>query len=343
MAGNILEFEKPLLELKNKIKELQSFMDEKEIDLSNEIKRLQKRAQNLRKEIYDNLEPWQILQISRHADRPLTADYIDYIVDDFVEIQGDRRYGDDKALIGGLGLIDGRPVTIMGHQKGKTTKQNLNRNFGMAHPEGYRKALRLMKQAEKFKRPVISLINTPGAYPGIGAEERGQAEAIAYNLMKMSALETPIIVIIIGEGGSGGALGIGLGDLNLMMEYSYYSVSSPEACAAILWKDANQAEEAASALKLTAPDLLKLDIIDKIIKEPPGGAHKNSELAAKILKAEITQAIQQLNNYSVEKLLRKRYQKYRNLGEYSVNSSNNKVSQLDKDNELSDIDKRSSG
>ena len=318
---NTLEFEKPLVELREKIEELKMFMDKKDIDLSEEIDRLKKRAKNLRKEIYSNLESWQILQIARHPKRPLTSNYIDFMCEDFMELRGDRRFSNDKALIGGVGIIEGSPVTILGHQKGKSTKENLNRNFGMAHPEGYRKALRLMKQAEKFDRPIINLINTPGAYPGIGAEERGQAEAIATNLQEMSELSVPIVVVIIGEGGSGGALGIGLGDEIMMLEYGYYSVSSPEACAAILWKDSEKASEAANALNLTAPDLLELDIIDKIIKEPPGGAHKDPARAAQILKKEIMNSIETLSEYNQEELLEKRYQKFRNMGKFN-NKSN---------------------
>ena len=311
-----LEFEKPLLELQNKIKELQSFMEEKDIDLSSEINKLKKRAGNLREEIYSNLAPGQMLQIARHPERPLTLDYIEYLTDDFLEMHGDRRFSDDRALIGGIGMIDGRPVTILGHQKGKTTKENINRNFGMALPEGYRKALRLMKQAEKFNRPVINLINTQGAYPGIGAEERGQAETIATNLREMSALKVPIVVIITGEGGSGGALGIGLGDEIMMLEFSYYSVSSPEACAAILWKDSGKSDEAAAALKLTASNLKKLEVIDRIIREPAGGAHKNPEKAAKILKHEIISSLNKLGSMSTGKLLEMRYNKFRNMGQH---------------------------
>ncbi|MFW6238304.1 MAG: acetyl-CoA carboxylase carboxyltransferase subunit alpha [Halanaerobiales bacterium] len=316
-VNNILDFEKPILELKEKIKELQSFMQEKDMDLSDEVERLKKRARNLREEIYDNLEPAQILKIARHPQRPTTRDYIDYFVDDYVQLAGDRRYGEDSALIGGIGFIDELPVTIFGHQKGKDTKENLNRNFGMAHPEGYRKALRLMKQAEKYGRPVVSLINTPGAYPGIGAEERGQAEAIAYNLQEMSDLSVPIVVIVTGEGGSGGALGIGLGDKVMMFEYSYYSVSSPEACASILWKNSDKFDEAAVALKLTASDLLNLGVIDKIIREPAGGAHKAPERAAKILKQEIIFAIRELSELSEDKLLENRYRKFRDMGKFT--------------------------
>lgn len=325
MSNNTLEFEKPLLELKEKIKELKDFMKEKDLDLTDEIENLKKRSEKLREEIYNNLEPWQILKIARHPERPTTRDYIDRIVTDFIELHGDRKFGDDNALIGGIGLLDSHPVTIIGHQKGKTTKENIKRNFGMAHPEGYRKALRLMKQAEKFNRPVISLINTPGAYPGIGAEERGQARAIAHNLQEMSDLNVPIIVVIIGEGGSGGALGIGLGDHVMMFEYSYYSVCSPEACAAILWKDAEQAPAASDALSLTASDLERLNIIDKIIEEPKGGAHKNKDKAASILREKLINTINKLNDISKEELLRKRYEKFRSLGEFSIEELNEKL------------------
>jgi acetyl-CoA carboxylase carboxyl transferase subunit alpha len=317
MVNNILDFEKPLVELAEKIKELQSFMDEKGLDLSEEINRLKERARNLQKEIYAGLDTRQILQIARHQNRPTTRDIVEYIFDDYLELHGDRRFGDDKALIGGIGLLEGMPCTFLGHQKGKSTKENLKRNFGMAHPEGYRKALRLMKEAEKFKRPVISLINTPGAYPGVGAEERGQAEAIATNLMEMSSLKVPIIIIVTGEGGSGGALGIGLGDRIMMLEYSYYSVSSPEACAAILWKDADKSAEAAEALKITSSALYHLGLIDKVIKEPPGGAHKDPQKAALNIKKAILECISQLSRISTAELLEQRYQKFRRIGEFT--------------------------
>lgn len=316
MGNNIFDFEKPLIELAAKIKELQSFMDEKGLDLSEELSRLQERANNLQKEIYAELNTTQILQIARHPNRPTAKDYVDYIFDDFVEIHGDRKFGDDKALLGGIGLIAKQPFTFLGHQKGKTTKENLSRNFGMPHPEGYRKALRLMKQAEKFRRPIISFINTPGAYPGIAAEERGQAEAIAKNLMEMSFLKVPIIVIVTGEGGSGGALGIGVGDRIMMLEYSYYSVCSPEACAAILWKDADKSAEAAEALQITAKDLENIGIVDRIIKEPSGGAHKDPKGTASILKELIMGEYKNLKKLSVEELINKRYTKFRQIGEF---------------------------
>ncbi|MFW6022918.1 MAG: acetyl-CoA carboxylase carboxyltransferase subunit alpha [Halanaerobiaceae bacterium] len=317
MGNNILDFEKPLIELADKIKELQKFMDEKSLDLSQEVASLKNRAKKLQKEIYEGLNTSQVLQIARHPNRPTAGDYVNYLFDEFIELHGDRRFGDDKAMLGGIGLIEDQPFTFLGHQKGKTTKENLERNFGMAHPEGYRKAMRLMKQAEKFNRPIISLINTPGAYPGIGAEERGQAEAIAKNLMEMSSLKVPIIVIIVGEGGSGGALGIGLGDSIMMLEYSYYSVSSPEACAAILWKDAAKSGEAAEALKITAKSLKSLGLIDHIIKEPAGGAHKNPQMAAELLKKAILENYEELKKLSTEDLINERYMKFRQMGEFS--------------------------
>jgi acetyl-CoA carboxylase carboxyl transferase subunit alpha len=318
MVNGTLDFEKPLIELTEKIKELQSFMDDKGIDLSEEIERLQKRAVNLQEEIYAGLTTRQILQIARHPNRPTTQEYIDYILDDFVELHGDRRFSDDTALIGGIGLIEEQPLTILGHQKGKSTKENIKRNFAMAHPEGYRKALRLMKQAEKFNRPVVNLINTPGAYPGVGAEERGQAEAIATNIMEMSDLKVPIIIIVTGEGGSGGALGIGLGDRIMMLEYSYYSVSSPEACAAILWKDANKSGEAAEALKINSSVLYKLGLIDRVVKEPIGGAHKDPKKAAMLVKDAILSGLKELKSFSTQELLDSRYRKFREIGQYSM-------------------------
>jgi acetyl-CoA carboxylase carboxyl transferase subunit alpha len=320
MPSNYLDFEKPLVELEEKVNELKSFMEEKEIDLTEEIERLKKRAQVLQEEIFSKLEPWQILQIARHPERPTTLDYIDLVCDEFIELHGDRQFSDDKALIGGIGMIGDLPVTIIGHQKGKTTKDNIERNFGMAHPEGYRKALRLMKQAEKFNRPIIALVNTPGAYPGVGAEERGQAEAIARNMMEMAGITVPIIVVIIGEGGSGGALGIGVGDRVLMLEYTYYSVCSPEACAAILWKDAKEAETAAKALKITVKDLMELGIVDGIVPEPPGGAHKDYQLSAQLLRDEILKEIDKLDKLSPEELLEERYNKFRNMGQIKENN-----------------------
>ncbi|GAB6138092.1 acetyl-CoA carboxylase carboxyl transferase subunit alpha [Halanaerobaculum tunisiense] len=313
--GKHLDFEKPLIELEEKINELNSFMKKKDIDLSDEVERLKNRADKLRNEIFSDLEPWEILKIARHPERPTTLDYIDLICEDFIELHGDREFSDDKALVGGIGKINSTPVTIIGHQKGKSTKENIERNFGMAHPEGYRKALRLMKQAEKFGRPIISLINTPGAYPGIGAEERGQFVAIAENMMEMTGISVPIIIVVTGEGGSGGALGISVGDRVFMLEYTYYSVCSPEACASILWKDADEAEAAAKALNLTARDLLELNIIDDTIAEPPGGAHKNYQRSAQLLRERILQEINKLQSLDTEKLLEKRYEKFRKMGQ----------------------------
>ncbi|MCK4518753.1 MAG: acetyl-CoA carboxylase carboxyltransferase subunit alpha, partial [Candidatus Omnitrophica bacterium] len=265
MNGIGLDFEKPIIELERKIVELQSFTSDEKMDLNNEIQSLQKKLEQLKKEIYKNLTPWQRVRIARHLQRPYMMDYVKAITQGFIELHGDRRFGDDKAMVGGFATIDGGKVLVIGHQKGRGIKQQVERNFGCAHPEGYRKALRLMKLAEKFDLPIISFIDTPGAYPGIGGEERGQAEAIAVNLREMVSLKTPIVVVVIGEGGSGGALGIGVGDRICVLENAYYSVISPEGCSAILWKKKELAEEAARVLKLTAKDLLELKIIDEII------------------------------------------------------------------------------
>ncbi len=317
MSNEKLDFEQPLVQLEDKIDELKEFMSAKDIDLTGEINRLKRRADRLRKEIYDNLKPWEILKIARHPNRPTTLDYIDLICDKFIELHGDRNFADDKALIGGIAELSGMPVTIIGHQKGKDTKDNIERNFGMAHPEGYRKALRLMKQAEKFNRPIINLVNTPGAYPGVGAEERGQAEAIAKNMMEMTGLEVPIIIVIIGEGGSGGALGIGVGDKVFMLEYTYYSVCSPEACASILWKDSTQAKKASKALKITPTDLKELGIIDDIIDEPPRGAHTDHQQSAELLKEKLVEELKKLNQIDTNQLLENRYNKFRQMDSLS--------------------------
>lgn len=318
MNANILDFERPIYDLEKKIDELKGFMLEQQIDLHAEIELLEKKLIKVSDSIYNDLHPWQILQIARHPERPLTSDYIQLICDDFLELHGDRYFGDDQAILGGIGLIEGNPVTIIGHQKGMTTKENLQRNFGMAHPEGYRKALRLMQQAEKFKRPVITLINTSGAYPGVGAEERGQAEAIAKNMLEMSQLSVPILVYVIGEGGSGGALGIGVGDRIIMFQFSYYSVCSPEACATILWRDASKAKVASKALRLTSSELLNMGIVDDVLKEPRGGAHRNPEAMSKILKASILKNLDHVKKMSPKELLLKRYNKFRNIGQYQA-------------------------
>ncbi len=312
--ANGLDFEKPILELELKIAELKSLAADGSINLSEEIKTLEARLEKVRREVFESLTPWQKVQIARHPKRPYTIDYINMIMLDFVELHGDRMFQDDKAIVGGLAKIDGEKVIIIGHQKGKDTKENLMRNFGSAHPEGYRKAIRLMELAEKFNVPIVTFIDTPGAYPGIGAEERGQANSIAHNLREMIALKVPIVVVVIGEGGSGGALGIGIGDRVYVMENAYYSVISPEGCAAILWKDRLKAPEAADVLKLTAKDLLGLGIIDGEIAEPLGGAHRDPEKAAHDIKKCIKKALKELKGVSLDKLLEKRYEKFRNMG-----------------------------
>ncbi len=314
MAGR-LDFEKPILELEMKIAELKSLASDGSIDLSDEIKTLEARLEKVRKEVFESLTPWQKVQVARHPKRPYTIDYVHMIMVDFIELHGDRMFQDDKAIVGGFAKLDGEKVLLVGHQKGKDTKENLMRNFGSAHPEGYRKAMRLMKIAEKFEVPIIAFIDTPGAYPGIGAEERGQANSIAHNLMEMIDLKVPIVVVVIGEGGSGGALGIGIGDRVFVMENAYYSVISPEGCAAILWKDRLKAPEAAEVLKLTAKDLLGLGIIDGEIPEPLGGAHRDPEKAAQSVKKYIKKALKELKVIPTEKLLEERYEKFRSMGD----------------------------
>lgn len=314
--GIVLEFEKPIVELETKISELKKFTSEENIDLSEEITTLTERLETLREEVFTNLSSWQKVQLSRHPDRPYTLDYIDMITDDFVEIHGDRHFGDDQALITGMATIGGQKLVIMGHQKGRDMNENLLRNFGCAHPEGYRKAMRVMDMAAKFSLPVVTLIDTPGAYPGVQAEERGQAEAIAYNLREMAGLPVPIVCFVIGEGGSGGALGIGVGDRIYVLENAYYSVISPEGCAAILWRDRAKAPSAAKALKLTAQELKKLGIIDGIIPEPLGGAHRNPKETASQIKKKILSSIKDLRALSSEELIDRRYNKYREIGFY---------------------------
>lgn len=315
--ANRLDFEKPIVELELKIAELKSLASDGSIDLSEEIKTLESRLEKIRREVFESLTPWQKVQIARHPKRPYTMDYVHMIMVDFVELHGDRMFKDDKAIVGGFAKIDGEKFLVIGSQKGRDTKENLMRNFGSAHPEGYRKAIRLMKLAEKSNIPIIVFIDTPGAYPGIGAEERGQANSIAYNLREMVTLKIPIIVIVIGEGGSGGALGIGIGDRVYVMENAYYSVISPEGCAAILWKDRLKAPEASEVLKLTAKDLIDLDIIDGEIQEPLGGAHRDPEKAAQVIKKYIKKAIKELKDLPIEKLLEMRYEKFRKMGSTS--------------------------
>ncbi len=314
IEGPYLDFEKPILELQKKISDMEEFSRSENIELDSEIKSLQVKLDKMRRNIFANLTRWQRVQLARHPKRPYTLDYINMITTDFVELHGDRYFADDKAIISGFAKLDGRPVLILGQQKGRDTKDKLYRNFGMANPEGYRKALRLMQTASRFNRAIVILIDTPGAYPGIGAEERGQAEAIARNLREMTNLEVPIVIVIIGEGASGGALGIGLGDRVYMMENSWYSVISPEGCAAILWRDAAKAPQAAEALKLTAEDVAKLDLIDGIIPEPEGGAHTDPDTAAAAVKEYILKALGELDALSPEDLIMKRIQKYRKMG-----------------------------
>lgn len=314
IEGPYLDFEKPILELQKKISDMEEFSRAENIELDGEIKALQSKLVKMRQSVFANLTRWQRVQLARHPKRPYTLDYINMLTTDFVELHGDRCFADDKAIVSGFARLDDRPILILGQQKGRDTKDKLYRNFGMANPEGYRKALRLMRMASKFNRAIVILIDTPGAYPGIGAEERGQAEAIARNLREMTNLETPIVIVIIGEGASGGALGIGLGDRVYMMENSWYSVISPEGCAAILWRDAAKAPQAAEALKLTAEDVAKLDLIDGIIPEPEGGAHTDPERAAATVKEYILKALHELDGLSTEDLIMKRIEKYRKMG-----------------------------
>lgn len=316
----ILEFEKPIQELEIKISELRNFSKVKGIDLTNEISILENRAREVRESIYGNLSPWQKVLIARHSERPNTYDYINYIFTDFVEMHGDRFFSDDPAVVGGICRFRGRAVTVVGHLKGKDTKENLARNFGMAHPEGYRKAMRLMKQAEKFKRPVICFIDTPGAYPGTGAEERGQSEAIARSILTMATLKVPTISVVIGEGGSGGAIAFGVSDCILMLEHAIYSVISPEGYASILWKDASRSREAADAIKITAQALLSLGVADKIVPEPIGGAHRDPEAAAEKLAAVLAETLDELLSIEPEKLVSQRYDKFRAIGKVADNS-----------------------
>jgi acetyl-CoA carboxylase carboxyl transferase subunit alpha len=313
---NEMEFEKSVNELKKKVEDLRDLAKSTGIDLSNEINKLEEKVKTMTDEMYENLNAWQKVQLARHQQRPTTQDYINEIIENFIELHGDRTFADDAAIIGGIGMFEGIPVTVIGHQKGKNTKESLLRNFGMAHPEGYRKALRLMQQAEKFKRPIICFINTAGAYPGKEAEERGQSEAIARNLREMAGLKVPIICIVMGEGGSGGALALGVGNKVYMLENSFYSVISPEGAAALLWKDATQAKKAAETMKITAEDLLKLGVIDGIIKEVKGGAHLNIKEQAVFIKDEIDRSLKELIKLTPKKLVENRYEKYRNIGEY---------------------------
>ena len=324
-----LDFETPLEKLYEQLEKLQQVSEEGDIDMSAAIKELENKIKNTRKEIYSNLTGWQKVQLSRHPERPYTLYYIHQMCRKFVELHGDRYFKDDKAIVGGLGNIDGQTVVILGHQKGVNTKMRQYRNFGMANPEGYRKALRLMKMAERFNFPVVCLIDTPGAYPGIEAEERGQAEAIARNLFEMAQLRVPIVCVVIGEGASGGAIGIGLGDKVSMMENTWYSVIAPESCSSILWRSWDYKEQAAEALKLTADHMFEFGIIDEIIKEPLGGAHSAPEDMAKILKRHIKKSINELLEMTPEERIEARINKYANIGVYDVVKEEEKVEETE--------------
>jgi len=320
MASKVVyDFERPLVELEEKLEELKKFSADKQVDVTDGIDVLQKRIATTRKDVYTNLTPWQRVQLARHQDRPYTLDYLQRICTDFIELKGDRRYADDEAMLGGFAKIDGRPVMIIGQQKGRNLKENVRRNFGCVHPEGYRKALRLMKLADKAGVPIITFIDTPGAYPGIASEERHIGEAIAVNLQEMFRLRVPIVSIVIGEGGSGGALGIGIGNRLLLLDNAYYSVITPEGCAAILWKDDAAKERAAEALKLTSYDLLKNGIIDEIIPEPEGGAHQDMDAAADLVKTAILEQLDELIGKDAEALKTERYRKFREIGVYCEN------------------------
>jgi len=313
-AQTSLPFEKPVIALQEKLKELEEFSKEQDIDVSHEIERMREKIEETRNEIYNNLTAWQKVQVARHPNRPYTMDYIKSITTDFVELHGDRIHKDDRAIIGGFARIDGKKIMIIGHQKGRDTKSNLECNFGCAYPEGYRKALRLMKLADKFNIPILTLIDTPGAFPGVESEERHIAEAIAVNLRESFTLKVPIICVIIGEGGSGGALGIGIGNRILILQHAYYSVISPEGCAAILWKNRAYADKAAEALKLTATDLTKYKLADEIIPEPPGGAHADPQQAAENLKKAVLRNLEELAGKTPEELVQERYDKFRSMG-----------------------------
>ncbi len=314
MPPEYLDFEKPIADLEKKIEELTLFTSSGNVDLEEEILKLHKKADQLRAEIYSRLTPWQKAQISRHPNRPYTLDYIEAMLTDFTEMHGDRGFADDPAIVCGMARLEGMPVVVIGHQKGRATKEKILRNFGMPNPEGYRKALRVMRFAEKFKKPLIAFIDTPGAFPGIGADERGQGESIARNLYVMSGLKIPIVTTVIGEGGSGGALAIGVADRVLMFEHSTYSVISPEGCAAILWNDGAKAYEAADLLKITAQDLFQMKVIDEMIEEPIGGAHRDPRRAAELLKEAITRNLAEIKNTPPDELVKRRYDKFRKHG-----------------------------
>ncbi|MEM7432393.1 MAG: acetyl-CoA carboxylase carboxyltransferase subunit alpha [Pseudomonadota bacterium] len=316
MDLKFLEFEQPIAELEAKIEELRFVGDDSEININEEVARLRDKSESLTKSIFSKLSAWQIAQVARHPMRPYTQDYIDMIVPDFQELHGDRMYADDPAIIGGIGRVDGRPVMIIGHQKGRDTKERVRRNYGMPKPEGYRKAQRLMRMAEKFSMPVLTFIDTPGAYPGVGAEERGQSEAIAYSLYLMAGLKTPILSIVIGEGGSGGALAIGVSDRLLMLQYGIYSVISPEGCASILWKSAEKAQDAAEAMRITANSLSDFGLVDEVLAEPLGGAHRNPQEMAEVIQNAVVKNLDELSRLSTDELLDNRQQRLAGFGQF---------------------------
>ncbi len=318
MKTSFLEFEQPIAELESKIEELRFVQDDSAVDISQEIGRLEKKSQSLAKDIYSNLNAWQIAQVARHPQRPYTLDYAEMLFTEFVELHGDRAYADDHAIVGGMARFDGRPVVIIGHQKGRDTKEKILRNFGMPRPEGYRKALRLMRLAEKFSMPLFTFIDTPGAYPGIGAEERGQSEAIARNLFTLAQLKVPVICTVIGEGGSGGALAIGVGDVTIMMQYSTYSVISPEGCAAILWKSPEKAPDAAETLGITATRLKSLGLVDKVVSEPLGGAHRDPQATATNLKKALREALKHVDEHDIGELNKLRHERLRGYGKFKA-------------------------
>src|SRR5437588_4101255 len=312
-----LDFEKPILELERRLQELKAHSREHDVDLGSEVEAIEAKLRDMRRQVYGNLSAWQRVQIARHVQRPFALDYVERCFTGWTELHGDRRFADDKAMPGGLAMLDSQRCVVITHQKGRNTKENVMRNFGCAHPEGYRKALRLMQLGQKFNMPVISLIDTPGAFPGIGSEERHISEAIAVNLREMMNLRVPVLAAVIGEGGSGGALGIGVADHVMILENAYYSVISPEACSAILWKDRRHAAEAAEALKLTGQDLMKLNVVDEVVAEPDGGAHRDHEKAAQILREALRSNLKRLLKTPINQLLKKRYEKFRRLGNFA--------------------------
>ena len=314
MDLKFLDFEQPIAELEAKIEELRFIGDDAEVNINEEVTRLREKSESLTKSIFSKLSAWQVAQVARHPGRPYTLDYLASFAPDFQELHGDRMYADDPAIVGGVGRIDGRAVMFIGHQKGRDTKERVRRNYGMPKPEGYRKAQRLMRMAEKFKLPIITLIDTPGAYPGVGAEERGQSEAIAYSLFLMSGLKTPIISVVIGEGGSGGALAIGVGDKLLMLEYGIYSVISPEGCASILWKSAEKAEDAAEAMRITASSLSGYGLVDEVLEEPLGGAHRNPDAMAQSIRDALIKSLDEFDQISIDQLLEKRQRRLAGFG-----------------------------